>query len=57
MQRELRAAGYYTAISGKFLNAWNVADDAKPWFMQVSPLAPHGPATPEKQFTGVPVPL
>ena len=109
MQRELRAAGYYTAISGKFLNAWNAsppdfdkwammlgqarysnvdfdvngtvinqpgytttvirdhalrfldefeaADDAKPWFMQVSPLAPHGPATPEKQFTGVSVPV
>lgn len=109
MQRELHSAGYYTALSGKFLNEWNSAppyfdkwammlgqarysnvdfnvngtvanqpgytttvirdyalrflddfeagDDAKPWFMQVSPLAPHGPATPEKQYAGVAVPV
>lgn len=108
VQHELRAQGYFTAISGKFLNGWTAnrpdfdrwatalhngdytdikfningttavqpgyttdiisnhavsfldefesLDDAKPWFMQISPNAPHGPATPEPKFAKALVP-
>ena len=108
LQRELRAAGYFTAISGKFLNEWTAdppdfdrwammlgqsrysnvdfnvdgrvvnqpgytttvirdhalgflddfeaTEDSKPWFLEIAPLAPHGPATPEAQFSSAPVP-
>jgi hypothetical protein len=36
MQRELRAAGYYTALSGKFLNEWNSAPpDFDKWAMML----------------------
>jgi arylsulfatase A-like enzyme len=38
-----------------FLNGFE-ADDSRPWFMQISPYAPHPPATPEPEHAFAPVP-
>ncbi len=106
IQAQLHAAGYKTAIAGKFLNGLNKRDpqhfdqwalgsgyrnkewymtggdlqtvstystvfvkrkaaefldyfeqsDDAPWFMQVSPFAPHAPATPQRKYRDAPVP-
>jgi len=46
--------GYSTTYVGDkaadVLNNFESQDDGRPWFMQVSPFAPHGPAIPEDQY-------
>jgi arylsulfatase A-like enzyme len=108
IQHELKAAGYLTAITGKFLNRWTTdpppyfdrwatfvhppdyfnstfnvdgstrevstysttylsqkalefleafeSEDTTPWFMQVSPFAPHGAPVPEGRFEAAELP-
>ncbi len=40
----------------EFIDAFDATNDAKPWFMYLSPLAPHSPRTPEAKYANTPVP-
>jgi arylsulfatase A-like enzyme len=48
--------GYTTTIIGdkaiEYLNAFEAADDARPWFAYLATFAPHLPRTPEPQYAG-----
>ena len=52
--------GYSTSFIRKyttrFLQQWDRRDDDKPWFMVVTPTAPHLPATTTPKYSNAPVP-
>jgi len=54
------SSGYSTVITiDRALDhaeSFNEFDDARPWFMQVTPIAPHRPATPEAKYASAAVP-
>jgi arylsulfatase A-like enzyme len=45
---------YLDRTASQFLDYFEERDDA-PWFMQVSPFAPHKPSTPQKKYARTPV--
>ena len=51
-----RLQGYTTTIIGdkaiEYVNAFEAADDARPWFAYLATFAPHLPRTPEPQYAG-----
>lgn len=49
------ATTYFKDNAIRFINEAE-AQDATPWFLQISPTAPHGPFTPEPQYAEAPVP-
>lgn len=40
----------------EFIDAFDVTNDAKPWFIMLTPLAPHSPRNPEPKYASAPVP-
>ena len=51
-----RVSTYSTTFIGdkaiEYLSAFEQADDARPWFLYLAPLAPHKPRTPEPRYAG-----
>ena len=41
---------------GRILGKWDDRDDDKPWFMVVTPTAPHSPATTTRKYQNAPIP-
>ncbi len=51
---------YTTTLIGskavEYIDTFDQTNDAKPWFIMLTPLAPHGPRTPEPKYATAPVP-
>jgi arylsulfatase A-like enzyme len=57
--KHVKTSGYSTVITFdraiNYLNDFESRDDAKPFYLHLTPVAPHGPTTPEAKFASAPV--
>jgi arylsulfatase A-like enzyme len=55
-----RSSGYSTKIvfdkAIEYLDDFEARNDANPWFLQLAPIAPHAPSTPEAKYANASVP-